>query len=94
MTLFTWQAGKALGWDVTCVDIIAMSYINGSIMAAGSAAETTEKKKVDKYKKLVDGRYIFGPLALRLLEHGDQHAKTFSVPLGERLLTRLGRKVF
>jgi hypothetical protein len=56
MTLVPWQTRKALVRDVTVFDAMAMSYNTGSIT-------TAEKKKIDKYRKLMDGRYIFGRLA-------------------------------
>jgi hypothetical protein len=92
MTLVPWQAGKALVWDVTCVDTMAMSYITGSITAAGSAAETAEKKKIDKYKELVDGRYIFGPLAFETFGAWGPACKDLLSTVGRKIANQTGEK--
>ena len=65
MTLVPWADGKQLLWDVTVVDSLAPCRINaGSICNPGTAA--AEEQKIDKYKDLVNGGYLFQPLAFEI----------------------------
>jgi hypothetical protein len=63
MTLVPWKQGKALVLYVTCVDTLADSHVIGSITSVGLAAAGAERKKTNMYRNLVEGRFIFSPLA-------------------------------
>ncbi|GAV00556.1 hypothetical protein RvY_11386-1 [Ramazzottius varieornatus] len=45
LTLIPWQQGKALVWDVTCVDTLAETYLRGSAGQLGYAANKAEELK-------------------------------------------------
>ena len=60
LTLVPWAVVKQLLWDVMVVDSLVPCRINaGSVYNPGTAAAEAEEQKNDKYKDLVDDRYIF-----------------------------------
>ena len=63
----SWEEGKQLVWDVTCVDLLAPSRIeNGSVANPGTAAEDAEQLKTAKYVCLTDKGFIFQTLAFEI----------------------------
>ena len=67
LTLVPWAVGKQLLWDVTVMDYLAPNRISAmSICNPGTAAAEAEERKNDKYKDLVDDRYLFHPLAFEI----------------------------
>ena len=78
MSFVPWKQGKALTWDVTVVDTVALTHVVDSAERAGSAAKNAERKKTEKYSDL-GSQYLFhavgfeifgtwGPCAIELLE--------------------------
>ncbi|GAU93516.1 hypothetical protein RvY_05446 [Ramazzottius varieornatus] len=61
LTLVPWYQGKALAWDVTVVDTLAQTYLQGSTNQVGCAANQAEENKRRKYEEL-EGRYLFCPV--------------------------------
>ncbi|GAU91622.1 hypothetical protein RvY_03845 [Ramazzottius varieornatus] len=61
ITLVPWKEGKALVWDVTCVDSVCQTYRKGSAQNAGHAANKAEENKRPKYQRL-EGSYFFCPV--------------------------------
>ena len=84
MSLVPWKHGKALTWDVTVVDTVALTHVVDSAGRAGSAAENAEKKKTEKYSDL-GSQYLFYPVGL----------ETFGTwgPSATDLLEAVGRKM-
>ncbi|GAU89681.1 hypothetical protein RvY_02200 [Ramazzottius varieornatus] len=58
LTFVPWYQGKALAWDVTVVDTLAQTYLQGSTERVGFAANQVKEKKRSKYVEL-EGRYLF-----------------------------------
>jgi hypothetical protein len=92
MTLVPWKQGKALIWDVTCVDTMAASHIVGSITSVGSVADEAEKKKIRKYEKLAEGRFIFCPLGFETFGSWGPGAKNLIGTIGRKITDRTGEK--
>ena len=89
MTLAPWKNGKALVWDVTCVDTLAKSYIVGCLDSPGYAANEAEKKKIAKYQDL-EGRFNFTPLAFETLGPWGLKTKETIAEIGRRIADRTG----
>ncbi|GAV05179.1 hypothetical protein RvY_15349 [Ramazzottius varieornatus] len=88
MTLVPWKEGKALVWDVTCVDSVCQTYRKGSAQNAGYAANKAEENKRLKYQRLEGSDFFcpvgfetFGPAATSLLRE-----------IGKRMADRTGEK--
>jgi len=84
LTLVPWQNGKALTWDVTVATTLANSYLTHSSNWAGSAAELSASKKVDKYSSL-PSVYMFQPIALEILDPVSSTAEQFINEVGRRI---------
>src|SRR5208282_5240566 len=89
MTLLPWKLGKALVWDVTCVDTLAISHLPGCSTQAGKAAEEAEASKRVKYRSLED-RFIFYPLGLETFGTWGPAAKELISAIGSRIKERTG----
>ena len=62
VTMFPWEMGKQLVWDVTVVDALAPSRLNqGSLCNPGTTATEAEARKIEKHRVLIDNGYIFQP---------------------------------
>ena len=67
VTMFPWEMGKLLVWDVTVVDALAPSRLNqGSLCNPGTTATEAEAHENEKYRELLDNGYIFRPVALEV----------------------------
>ena len=84
ITYIPWKEEKALTWDVTYVDTVALSHVVDSTERVGSGAEDAEKKKTEKYSDF-GSQYLFYPVDLR----------TFGTrgPFARHLLDVVGRKM-
>ena len=60
-TLIPWKEGKAFAWDVTCVDTLCQSHVQGCSNDAGYAANKAENMKRETYRSL-ESRYFFCPV--------------------------------
>ncbi|CAG9814103.1 unnamed protein product [Phaedon cochleariae] len=87
MSLIPWKRGKALIWDVTCVDSLADSNIVSSIKAAGTPACEAEKRKCGKYKCLED-KFIFIPLGFETFGPWGPSAKEIISTIGHLIYSR------
>ena len=65
-TVIPWGGGKCLTWDVTAPDTLAVSYLSGTSLASGAAAELAAQKKVAKYANLARTHH-FVPIAIETL---------------------------
>jgi hypothetical protein len=92
LTSVNYKFGKSLVWDVTCVDTMAISYIADSINAAGSAAAAAEQRKIHHYRELVEGRFIFGPLAFETFGPWGPECKLLIGEIGRKITERTGEK--
>ena len=54
---------KCLTWDFTCINTVSDSYLLECAKESGKGAEAAEKKKVQKYEKLLNN-YHFIPIAI------------------------------
>ena len=60
VTMFSWEMGKQLVWDVTVVEALAPSRLNqGSLCNPGTTATEAEARKIEKHRELIDKGYIF-----------------------------------
>jgi len=84
LTLVPWSNGRALCWDVTITCPLADTYITAAARKSGAAAELAASRKEEKYAAL-DGRYIFGPIAIETLDVFNTSAR--------QLLSNLSRKI-
>ena len=67
VTMIPREMGKQLVWDVTVLDALARSRLNqGSLYKPGTTATEAEARKFEKYRELIDNRYIFQPVALQV----------------------------
>ena len=89
LSLVPWQIGKALCWDVTVVCPFADSYISGAAREPGSVAELAASRKEAKYAVL-DGCYMFVPIAFENLGVANPSAKLLLTHLGRRLSEKSG----
>ena len=76
ITLFPWSNGRALAWDFTCRDTLAISYVHLTSQEAGKAAELAEKKKLDYYKDLATKITIM-PVRQRPWDPGETWGSSF-----------------
>jgi len=91
MTQVPWMQGKALVWDVTCVDTLCKSNIVGSLSAAGYASGEAEKKKCWKYRHL-EGRFLFAPLAFETFGPWGPMTRDLIFTIGNKITERTGEK--
>lgn len=83
-TLVPWCLGRPLAWDVTCVDTLAPSHVNGSARKPGSAAEQAQTIKCRKYAFL-SNNYIFAALAIETLGPWSSDTKKFVKEVSDKL---------
>ena len=75
MDLVPWKQGKHLLWDVTVVDVLALSCFSAGLAGnPGIAAVEAEERKNDKYKSLVEKGYLIQPFFYKL--HGSAGPST------------------
>ena len=91
ITLVTWRRGRCAAWDVTVVDTLAPSYIRGTSVSVGSAANVAEGRKIRKYADLPN-EYEFIPLAFETLGGMGQITEEFVRDLCKRLRDSTGDK--
>ena len=84
VSLFPWQSGKSLCWDVTVTCPLAESYVDRASHQAGAVAELAAIRKEDKYVDL-GARYVFEPSATETL-------RVFNAP-ARQLLTDLVKRI-
>ena len=49
LSLFPWQEGKPLSWDVTVICSLANSYLQSATTSAGAVAELTARSRNTSY---------------------------------------------
>jgi len=76
--------GNALCWDVTVICPLADSYISDAAREPWPVAELVATRKEAKYAVL-DGRYMFVPIAFENLGVSNASAKLLLTHLGRRL---------
>ena len=91
MTMMPWKRGKALAWDVTCVDTMAQSYIAHSLNTVGYAANEAERKKVDKYRHL-EKNFAFCPVGFETFGPWGDSAKELIAEIGRRITEHTGER--
>lgn len=89
MTLIPWRLGKAMVWDATCVDTVALSHLQGTACQAGSAASTAEVNKHKKYQNL-NNIYQFLAFAVETFGPWSKDAKEFYKTLTPLLIDATG----
>lgn len=88
-TLVPWKLGRALVWDVTCVDTFAQSHIQGTRSQAGAAADQAQVNKRRKYSSLLKD-YDFAALAVETLGPWSSDMRNFIKALSSRLVQATG----
>ena len=91
MTLVPWKEGKALVWDVTCVDTLCQTYRKGSSEQAGYAGNKAEENKRTKYRSL-EGSYHFCPVGFETFGTFGPAASALLREVGKRIADRTGEK--
>jgi hypothetical protein len=91
MSMVPWTYGKALVWDVTCVDTLAQSYTNQTAATVGAAAAQAETRKNTHYQYLA-GRYFFVPLAFETFGPWGEAAKSLISAIGQKITEHSGEK--
>ena len=89
ITQVPWSRGRSLIWDVTVTDTCAPSYLGDTSERVGAAAELAEKRKVAKYRSLLE-RFVFIPLAFETFGVWGEEAKHFVKELGSKLTFQSG----
>lgn len=92
MTITPWSKGQSLVWDATCSDTIAPSHLPLSSKEAGIIAEKAGKRKLSKYKAIIDDGYHFVPFAVETLGPWCQDAINFTLTLGKLICSVTGEK--
>ncbi|XP_055336548.1 uncharacterized protein LOC129586997 [Paramacrobiotus metropolitanus] len=85
MTLIPVREGKAVVWDATCWDTVAVSHVHASSLKAGSVAQLAENFKRRKYAFVEGLGYFFYALAVETFG-------TFGTSFAE-LIRFVGRKI-
>ena len=85
MTLIPWSRGSTLIWDATCTDTFAPSNLRFSTKMAGNAAEDKAKRKVAKYRSLINQNYLFVPFAVETMGPWNEEAIRFFNELTKRI---------
>ncbi|GAV01563.1 hypothetical protein RvY_12255-1 [Ramazzottius varieornatus] len=91
ITQIPWKEGKALVWDVTCVDALCQTYVAGCSDKARYAAERAEGLKVVKYTNL-EGRYFFSPVGFKVYGTFRPAARDLLYKIGKKMRERTGEK--
>ena len=81
-----WREGQSVTWDVTVADTIADSYIAGTSVTAGSAAEAAAERKVAKHTDLAR-HLLFVPIALETFGPICTEGLSFIREIGRRITT-------
>ena len=76
--------GKPFVWEVTFVDTLADSYVDGSSRSAGAAPELAETKKSGKYSKL-GPHHIFAPIAFETFGTWGKEADCTITAIGKKV---------
>jgi len=72
-------------WDFTCLDTLATSHLNRSVLFAGNAVNETESRKVMKYRSLL-ARYNFVPVVVKSRGALGEEASDFFRNHGHRII--------
>ncbi|GAU97086.1 hypothetical protein RvY_08441 [Ramazzottius varieornatus] len=89
LTLVPWCQGKALAWDVTVVDTLGQTYLQGSTERVGFAANQAEEKKRSKYVEL-EGRYLFCAVGFETFGVFGNEARDLIQKIGKKIMDRTG----
>ena len=89
MTLVPWQRGRALVWDFTCVDTLAISNIPQTSRIAAAAAEKAQRPKCAKYCD-ISPAFVFQPVAVETMGAWAADGLQFIKELGRRVAERCG----
>jgi hypothetical protein len=81
-----------LVWDVTCVDTLADCHIIGSITSVGSVAAGAERKMTINFRNLVEGRFIFSPLAFETFGPWGPESKALIWTIGQKITEKTGNE--
>ncbi|GAV08577.1 hypothetical protein RvY_18243 [Ramazzottius varieornatus] len=87
LKLVPWCQGKALAWDVTVVDTLAQTYLQGSTERVGFAANQAEEKKQSKYVEL-EGRYLFCAVGFETFGVFGKGARDLIQKIGKKIMDR------
>ena len=79
LTIFPWEFGKGLVWDVTVVDAVTQAYVAATSQQAGAA----ENRKRSKYRAL-ENQFIVQPIGFETLESSGANAKAFLTEVRSR----------
>ena len=91
ISIFPFSNGKALCWDVTCVNTFSESAVNGAAVEAGHAASKAENTKRTKYPNLVRN-YRFEPIAIETSGVFGSSTKKIVNEIGNRISEKTGEK--
>ena len=91
VTVFPFCNGKSLCWDATCSDTFSKSSVIESALAAGSAANKAEDRKV-KYYHSLESRYRFIPVSVETSGVYGKLTSRFISELGRRMTAVTGEK--
>ncbi|GAU89484.1 hypothetical protein RvY_02031 [Ramazzottius varieornatus] len=85
LTLVPWCQGKALAWDVTVVDTLTQTYLQGSTERVGFAASQAEEKKRSMYVEL-EGRYLFCAVGFETFGVFGNEARDLIQKIGKKIM--------
>ena len=91
ISILPFSQGRALCWDVTCMNTFAKSSINDSAIEAGLAAAKTENTKRTKYPDLLR-RYRFEPIAIETSGVYGPITRNIVHEIGKRISKKSGDK--
>ena len=89
LSLFHWEAGKPLTWDVTVICPLADSYVAAAAREAGSAAEEAATRMTAKYSN-IQANHIFQPVAVESLGPINASGRVIFFKLGRKLAVQSG----
>ncbi|XP_055343517.1 uncharacterized protein LOC129591748 isoform X2 [Paramacrobiotus metropolitanus] len=91
ITLVPWERGKPQAVDVTCVDILAASYIERTFAKVGAAAEQAERRKLAKHAWM-QSRYNFTTAAFEIYGPWSDGTKLLVQKVGNGIVIATGQK--
>ena len=91
MSLVPCSSGKLLVWDITCLNMFALSYRGYAAHAPGEVAAKAEERKVQKYQVL-PASHLFMPLAIETMGALGPRSLVFVKQLGRRIRAQSGER--
>lgn len=91
ITITSWERGRPICWDFTCVNRLASSHVRSGTQDGPSVANEAEQRKEDHYRGLPE-TVTFTPVAVETLGGIGSKSFTFLSELGKRIRRQTGEE--